>query len=99
MADEGINMHKRLAMGAGDSVATAKGKSVIQKYKSGGSVMREGGVANLPARGSKAPPLERPAAGMAGKIATMKKGGAAKKMSGFAVTIAIPVKKSAGRGR
>jgi hypothetical protein len=29
----------------------------------------------------------------------MKKGGAAKKMSGFAVTIAIPVKKSAGRGR
>jgi hypothetical protein len=95
MADEGINMHKRLAMGAGDSVATAKGKSVIQKYKSGGSVMKEGGVANLPARGSAPPPLPKPT----GKIATMKKGGAAKKMSGFAVTIAIPVKKSAGRGR
>jgi hypothetical protein len=99
MADEGINLHKRLAMGANESTATAKGKSVIQKYKSGGSVMSESGVANLPARGSKAPPLARPAPGEAGKIATMKKGGAAKKMSGFAVTIAIPVKKSAGRGR
>ena len=52
MADEGINLHKRLAMGAGESAATAKGKSVIQKYKSGGSVMSESRVANLPARGS-----------------------------------------------
>ena len=95
MADEGINMHKRLAMGAGEPVATAKGKSVIQKYKSGGSVMPESRVANLPARGSAPPPLPK----HTGKIATMKKGGAAKKMSGFAVTIAIPVKKSAGRGR
>ena len=84
MADEGINMHKRLAMGMGESIAKAKGKSVIQKYKSGGSVMREGGVANLPARGSAPPPLPKPT----GKIATMKRGGAAK-----------PVKKSAGRGR
>jgi hypothetical protein len=99
MADEGINMHKRLAMGAGESTAKAKGKSVIQKYKSGGSVMSESRVANLPAKGSAPPPLARPAPGAAGKIATMKKGGAAKKMSGFAVTIAIPVKKSAGRGR
>ena len=95
MADEGINMHKRLAMGADASTATAKGKSVIQKYKSGGSVMPESRVANLPARGSAPPPLPKPT----GKIATMKTGGAAKKMSGFAVTIAIPVKKTAGRGR
>ena len=95
MADEGINLHKRLAMGAGESVAEAKGKSVIQKYKSGGSVMPESRVANLPARGSAPPPLPKPT----GKIATMKKGGSAKKMSGFAVTIAIPVKKSTGRGR
>ena len=95
MADEGINLHKRLAMGAGESAATAKGKSVIQKYKKGGSVMSESRVANLPARGSAPPPLPKPT----GKIATMKKGGSAKKMSGLAVTIAIPVKKSAGRGR
>jgi len=88
MADEGINLHKRLAMGAGESAATAKGKSVIQKYKSGGSVMSESRVANLPARGSAPPPLARPAPGAAGKIATMKRGGSAK-----------PVKKSAGRGR
>jgi hypothetical protein len=84
MDDEGISMHKRLAMGAGDSVAMAKGKSVIQKYKSGGSVMSESRVANLPARGSAPPPLPKPT----GKIATMKMGGSAK-----------PVKKSAGRGR
>ena len=83
MADEGINMHKRLAMGAGEPVATAKGKSVIQKYKSGGSVMPESRVANLPARGSAPPPLPKPT----GKIATLKRGGSAK-----------PVKKSAGRG-
>lgn len=95
MADEGINLHKRLAMGAGESVAEAKGKGVMQKYKSGGSVMSESRVANLPARGSAPPPLPKPT----GKIATMKKGGSAKKMSGLAVTIAIPVKKSAGRGR
>ena len=84
MADEGINLHKRLAMGEGESAATAKGKSVIQKYKSGGSVMSESRVANLPARGSAPPPLPKPT----GKIATMKRGGSAK-----------PVKKSAGRGR
>ncbi len=84
MADEGINLHKRLAMGAGESAATAKGKSVIQKYKTGGSVMPESRVANLPARGSAPPPLPKPT----GKIATMKRGGSAK-----------PVKKSAGRGR
>lgn len=84
MADERINLHKRLAMGAGESAATAKGKSVIQKYKSGGSVMPESRVANLPARGSAPPPLPKPT----GKIATMKRGGSAK-----------PVKKSAGRGR
>ena len=45
MADEAINRHKRLAMGMSDSTATAKGKSVIQKYKSGGSAMKKGGAA------------------------------------------------------
>ena len=52
MADEGINMHKRLAMGASEGVAKAGGKSVIQKYAKGGAVMPESRVANLPARGS-----------------------------------------------
>ena len=94
MADEGINLHKRLAMGAGESAATAKGKSVIQKYKSGGSVMSESRVANLPARGSAPPPLPKPT----GKIATMKKGGKAR-MPGLTIAVAIPVKKPTGRSR
>lgn len=95
MADEGINLHKRLAMGMDESTAKAKGAGVMQKYKRGGSVIGASRVANLPPRGDVPPPLPKPT----GKIATMKKGGAAKKMSGFAITIAIPVKKSAGRGR
>jgi len=83
---EAISQHKKMAMG--ESVPMAKGKSVMPKYASGGAVMKEGGVANLPAKGSAPPPLARPAAGMAGKIATLKKGGAAK-----------PMRKVAGRGR
>jgi hypothetical protein len=98
MSDEGINLHKRLAMGASEGTAKAAGKSVIQKYAKGGSVMSESRVANLPARGSAPPPLRRPAPGEAGKIATMKKGGKAK-MPGLTIAVAIPVKKSAGRGR
>lgn len=94
MSDEGINLHKRLAMGASESTAKAGGKSVIQKYAKGGTVMGESRVANLPARGSAPPPLPKPT----GKIATMKKGGKAK-MPGLTIAVAIPVKKSAGRGR
>lgn len=94
MSDEGINLHKRLAMGASESTAKASGKSVIQKYAKGGTVMSESKVANLPARGSAPPPLPKPT----GKIATMKKGGKAK-MPGLTIAVAIPVKKSAGRGR
>ena len=94
MSDEGINLHKRLAMGASEATAKASGKSVIQKYAKGGTVMSESKVANLPARGSAPPPLPKPT----GKIATMKKGGKAK-MPGLTIAVAIPVKKSAGRGR
>ena len=94
MSDEGINLHKRLAMGASEGTAKAAGKSVIQKYAKGGTVMSESRVANLPARGSAPPPLPKPT----GKIATMKKGGKAK-MPGLTIAVAIPVKKSAGRGR
>jgi len=95
MADAGINLHKRLAMGESESVAKAGGKSVMQKYANGGAVMSESGVANLPARGSAPPPLPKPG----GKIATMKSGGMPKKGVGLTVVIASPMRKSAGRGR
>jgi hypothetical protein len=91
---EAVSQHKRMAMG--ESVPTAKGKSVIQKYAKGGAVMAEGGVANLPAKGS---PLE-PEKATGAKIATMKKGGmAGKKGMGLTIAVAIPMRKAAGRGR
>ena len=91
---EAVNMHKRMAMG--ESVPMAKGKSVIQKYAKGGAVMAEGGVANLPAKGSPLAPEKATGA----KIATMKKGGmAGKKGMGLTIAIGIPVRKAAGRGR
>jgi hypothetical protein len=92
---DAISQHKRMAMG--ESVPLASGKSVIQKYANGGAVMKEGGVANLPAKGSAPPPLEK-SSGI--KVATYKKGGmAAKKRMGLTIAIAIPVRKAAGRGR
>lgn len=79
MANEAINLHKRLAMGASEGAAKAGGKAVIQKYAKGGAVMPESRMANLPARGSAPPPLPKPT----GKIATMRSGGkAVKKSSG-----------------
>lgn len=95
---EAINMHKRIAMGGEGEANKLKKGGKVAKYATGGAVMSEKGVTNLPARGSAPPPLERPAKGEAGKIATMKKGGKAK--GGIAVMIGIkPVKKVAGRGR
>ena len=95
---EAISQHKRMAMG--ESVPLASGKSVMPKYAKGGAVMSEKGVRNLPAKDSAPPPLSRPAAGMAGKIATLKKGGAVpKKGMGITIAVAMPMKKSAGRGR
>jgi hypothetical protein len=78
MAEEATNLHKRLAMGAADSIVSASGKGAIQKYAKGGSVMPEAG------------PLR--------KNVAMKKGGKAKQI-GYSIAIAIPVKRSAGRGR
>lgn len=83
---EAINAHKKMAMGITEGNKMKKGG--IAKYAKGGAVMSEKGVATLPAKTSAPPPLARPAAGMAGKIATLKKGGAAK-----------PMRKAAGRGR
>jgi hypothetical protein len=94
MAEEATNLHKRLAMGASGSIASASGKGAIQKYAKGGSVMPEAGVANLPPKGDRKPE----SGGPFGKIATMKKGGKAKQI-GYSIAIAIPVKRSAGRGR
>lgn len=92
---DAISQHKRMAMG--ETVPMAKGKSVIQKYAKGGAVMSESGVANLPARGSAPPPLEKSSGT---KIATYKKGGAVpKKGMGLTIAIAMPMKKSSGRGR
>jgi hypothetical protein len=92
---EAISQHKKMAMG--ESVPMAKGKSVIQKYANGGSVMSESKVANLPARGSKPAPVEK---ATGAKIATYKNGGSAmKKGMGLTIAIGMPMKKSAGRGR
>jgi hypothetical protein len=67
-------------MAMGETVPLAKGKSVIQKYANGGSVMSESKVAKLPARGSKPAPVVK---ATGAKIATFKNGGSsAKKASG-----------------
>lgn len=92
---EAINMHKKLAMGEGESVAKAAGKGAMPKYAKGGAVMPEKGVANLPAKGT-IPPLPKPT----GKIATLKKGGAVPKRGmGITIAVAVPARKAAGRGR
>lgn len=88
---EAINMHKSLAMGK-PTTTEASGKGVIQKYAKGGSI-GDSRIANLPARGSAPPPLPKPA----GKIATLKKGGMAKKPA-IDIVIAMAPKK-VGRGR
>ena len=91
---EAVSQHKRMAMG--ESVPTAKGKSVIQKFAKGGAVMAEGGVADLPAKGAPKEPIKATGA----KIATYKKGGAVpKKGMGLTIAVAIPMRKAAGRGR
>jgi hypothetical protein len=87
-----VNMHKLLASGASPQVES-KGKAVIQKYAKGGAVMAEGGVANLPAKGSPKAPTK--ATGE--KIAAMRRGGKAK-MPGLTIAIAIP-RKAPSRGR
>jgi hypothetical protein len=92
---DAISQHKRMAMG--ETVPMAKGKSVIQKYANGGAVMSESKVANLPARGSAPPPIEKSSGT---KIASYKKGGnVAKKGMGITIAVAVPMRKAAGRGR
>ena len=92
---EAINMHKRIAMyGESESNHLKKGGKV-KKYASGGAVA-ESKVAKLPAMGDKRNAGVDFKAGKA-KIATMKKGGNAKK-PGLMIAIAVGKKPSA-RGR
>ena len=77
MSDVPINMHKRIAMGQPNAETHLKKGGKVKKYASGGAVNKgavpESRVANLPAKGTVAP-LPKPT----GKIATMRKGGAAR---------------------
>lgn len=91
---EAINAHKKMAMGITEGNVMKKGGKV-QKYAAGGSVA-ESKAANLPAMGDKRNAGVNFSAGKA-KVATMKKGGMAK--PGLTIAVAIPVKRSAGRGR
>ena len=94
MADDQINMHKRLAMGASSGITQASGKA-IKGYKEGGKVMPESQVGNRVLDSSQKQPLPKPG----GKIATLKKGGdIPKKGPGLTIAVAIPMRK-AGRGR
>ena len=69
---EAINAHKKMAMGVTEGNVMKKGGKV-KKYANGGAVA-ESKVANLPAKGS---PLKPNMIGK-NKIATMRKGGAAR---------------------
>jgi hypothetical protein len=90
---EAINAHKKMAMGMTEGNVMKKGGKV-QKFAKGG--IAESKVANLPARGDKRNAGVDMNAGKA-KVATMKKGGMAKK-PGILIAIAMP-KKSSARGR
>ena len=70
---EAVNLHKQIAMGKAPKVEVA-GKSVMPKYAKGGAVKVPGALDS-----SRKEPLPRPIPGNAGKIATLKKGGVAKK--------------------
>jgi len=92
MSDEAINMHKRLAMGSGESITKAPGKG-IKGYKDGGKVMPESKTRTLINDSSQKEPLGKPT----GKIARFAKGGGSKG-PGLTIAVAVPMRKS-GRGR
>jgi hypothetical protein len=95
---EAISMHKRMAMYGQDEATHLKKGGKVAKFAKGGAVgaYPERGVTNLPAKGVK-PKIEKP---VPHAIATMKKGGGAKKHGvGLTVIMAMPVKRGAGRGR
>ena len=88
---EAINMHKRIAMGGESEANHLKKGGKVKKYAKGGSVrpfshqpdsqligaLPEKGIDKLPAKAN-TPKLTKP---MPHSVATMKKGGGARKMS------------------
>lgn len=95
MSDDFINMHKRIAMGQAGAETHLKKGGKVGKYANGGAVA-ESKASKLPAMGDKRNSGVDFKAGKA-KVATMKKGGGAKKP---ALMIAIAVgKKPSARGR
>lgn len=85
MADDYVNMHKRIAMGQPNAETHLKKGGGVKRYAKGGAVS----APNLPARGGVLLPK---------KIATMKRGGALKPKPMLMIAIGIP-KRAAGRGR
>ena len=71
---EAISAHKKMAMGITEGNKLKTG-GIIRKFAKGGAVMPESKVANLPAKGA---PLKADFNAGNAKIATMKKGGAAR---------------------
>jgi dUTPase len=92
---EAINMHKRIAMGEPNAETHLKKGGKVRKYASGGAVA-ESKAANLPARGDRRNAGVDFNAGKA-KVATMKRGGSAKK-PGLMIAIAVG-RKGAARSR
>ena len=86
---EPVNMHKRIAMYGEQEATHLKKGGTVKKYATGGKVMHEAGVANLPARGDRKNSGVDFNAGKS-KVAIMKKGGK--------VHHAAP-RKTSGRGR
>ena len=94
MADDYVNMHKRIAMGQPNAETHLKKGGGVKRYAKGGAVS-ESAAPNLPARGGVLPP--NMTSGKQ-KIATMKRGGAPKPKPTLMIAIGIP-KRAAGRGR
>lgn len=104
---EAINMHKRMAMYGESEANHLKKGGKVKKYAKGGQVIPEShqpdneligaypekAIRNLPAKGIK-PKLTKPEPH---SVATLKKGGMAKK-PGLLIAIAVG-KKASGRGR
>jgi len=91
---EAINAHKKMAMGITEGNVMKKGGKV-KRYANGGAVS-ESAAANLPAMGDRKNAGVDFNAGKA-KIASLKKGGSAKK-PGLMIAIAVG-RKGAARGR
>ena len=93
MADDYINMHKRIAMGMPNAETHLKKGGKVAKYANGGAVA-ESRAAHLPAKGA---PLKADFNAGKAKVASLKNGGMPKK-TGLMIAISLGKKPSA-RGR